>query len=238
MRRLKTVFSAKKNGTSFQRLKKLKRRYFLMKLRKTTASKRTTYTYFFDNGDKVILEPGKSTKVCATGKIEITIDPTITEINITNLHREDDAEVRANLKHINCEDSQERQERIANKKKWAAEHPYEPNPYDKPKRIINLDAFGDDEDSQLDKSNLLYQAHMLAQDTDDDFYKEKLEIIEEYVATLPTTMQEMYDLIYKQELTQAEACMKLGLSKSTVSERVKTLENKIKKHFSDKPELF
>jgi len=88
-----------------------------MKSRKTTASKRTTYTYFFDNGDKVILEPGKSTKVCANGKIEIIIDPSITEINITYLHREDDAEVRANLKYINCEDNQERQTRIANKKK-------------------------------------------------------------------------------------------------------------------------
>ena len=209
-----------------------------MKLRKTSNSKRTTYTYFFENGDQVTLEPGVSTTIRATGHREIQIDETITEITIKQLHQMDDAGVRADLKYINCEDNQERITRIANKKKWAAEHPDEPNPYDKPKRIISLDSFGDDEDSQLDKSNLLYQAHMLAQDTDDDFYKEKLEIIEEYVATLPMTMQEMYDLIYKQELTQAEVCVKLGLSKSTVSERVKTLVNKIKKYFSEKPELF
>ena len=209
-----------------------------MSLRKTPISKRTTYTYFFENGDKVILEPGVSTTIRTTGHREIQIDETITEITIKQLHQMDDAGVRADLKYINCEDNQERITRIANKKKWAAEHPDEPNPYDKPKRIISLDSFGDDEDSQLDKSNLLYQAHMLAQDTDDDFYKEKLEIIEEYVATLPMTMQEMYDLIYKQELTQAEVCVKLGLSKSTVSERVKTLVNKIKKYFSEKPELF
>jgi RNA polymerase sigma factor (sigma-70 family) len=208
-----------------------------MKLRKTTTSKRTTYTYFFDNGDKVILEPGKSTKVCATGKIEITIDPTITEINITNLHREDDAEVRADLKYINCEDNQERQARIANKKKWAVEHPNKPNPYDKPKRIINLDAFCDDEDSQLDKSNLLYQAYELTHDTDADYYEDKLELIRNYVDTLPKSMQEIFDHIYIQELTQAEVCVKLGLSKSTVSERVKTLNKKIKEHFSEKPEL-
>jgi len=209
-----------------------------MKLRKTANSKRTMYTYLFENGDKVILEPGVSTTIRATGHREIQIDETITEITIKQLHQMDDAQIRADLKYINNEDNQERQARIANKKKWAAEHPDEPNPYDKPKRIINLDAFGDDEDSQLDKSNLLYQAHMLAHDTDDDFYKEKLEIIEEYVATLPKTMQEMYDFIYKQELTQAEVCEKLGLSKSTVSERVKTLQKKIIEHFSAQPELF
>jgi RNA polymerase sigma factor (sigma-70 family) len=209
-----------------------------MKLHKTSASKRTTYTYFFDNGDKVILEPGKSTKVCATGRVEITIDPTITEISITYLHREDDAEVRADLKYINCEDNQERQERISNKKRWATEHPDEPNPYDKPKRIINLDAFGDDEKAQEDKNKLLYEASLLAHDEDADYYEYKLELIRNYVDTLPKSMQEIFDLIYIQELTQAEVCVKLGLSKSTVSERVKTLENKIKKHFSEKPELF
>lgn len=208
-----------------------------MKLRKTTASKRTTYTYFFDNGDKVILEPGKSTKVCATGKIEISIDPTITEINITNLHREDDAEVRADLKYINCEDNQERQTRIANKKKWSAEHPNDPNPYDKPKRIINLDAFGDDENAQEDKNKLLYEASLLAHDEDADYYEDKLELIRNYIDTLPKSMQDIFDLIYIQELTQAEVCVKLELSKSTVSERVKTLNKKIKEHFSEKPEL-
>ena len=209
-----------------------------MKLRKTANSKRTMYTYLFENGDKVILEPGVSTTIRATGHREIQIDETITEISIKQLHQMDDAEVRADLKYINCEDNQERQARIANKKKWAVEHPNEPNPYDKPKRIINLDAFGDDENTQEDKNKLLYEAFLLAHDEDADYYEDKLELIRKYVDTLPETMQEMYDLIYIQELTQAEVCVKLGLSKSTVSERVKTLENKIKKHFSEKPELF
>jgi RNA polymerase sigma factor (sigma-70 family) len=197
-----------------------------------------TYTYIHPNGDKVIVGEGKMTTIYASGDVFVQIDDSITEITIKQLHQMDDAEVRADLKYINCEDNQERKTRIANKKKWATEHPDEPNPYDKPKRIINLDAFGDDENSQLDKNNLLYQAYELTHDTEDDYYREKLEIIEEYVSTLPETMQEMYDLIYIQKLTQAEVCVKLGLSKSTVSERVKTLENKIKKHFSEKPELF
>jgi RNA polymerase sigma factor (sigma-70 family) len=208
-----------------------------MKLRKTTASKRTTYTYIFDNGDRVILEPGVSTTIRATGHSEIQIDETITEITIKQLHQMDDAEVRADLKYINCEDNQERKTRIANKKKWAAEHPDEPNPYDKPKRIINLDAFGNDEKPQEDKSKFLYEASLLAHDEDADYYEDKFELIRNYVDTLPKSMQKIFDLIYIQELTQSEVCMKLALSKSTVSERVKTLENKIKKHFSEKPEL-
>ena len=209
-----------------------------MKLRKTANSKRTMYTYLFENGDKVILEPGVSTTIRATGYREIQVDETITEITIKQLHQMDDAQIRADLKYINCEDNQERQARIANKKKWAAEHPDEPNPYDKPKRIINLDAFSEDENAQEDKNKLLCEASLLAHDEDADYYEDKIELIRNYVYTLPKSMQEIFDLIYIQELTQAEVCVKLGLSKSTVSERVKTLENKIKKYFSDKPELF
>ena len=208
-----------------------------MKLRKTPASKRMTYTYYFDNGDKVILEPGKSTKIYASGTRFVKIDESITDTTIMELHRYDDAEVRSNLKYINIEDNHERQERIANKKKWAIEHPYESNPYDKPDRIISLDAFGDDEDAQEDKSKLLHKASLQASRSDEDFYNDKLEMIREYVATLPETMQELFDLIYIKELKQSEVCEMLGLSKSTVSERVKTLQKKIIKHFSEQPEL-
>ena len=95
----------------------------------------------------------------------------------------------------------------------------------------------DDDNAQEDKNKLLYEASILAHDEDADYYEDKLEMIRNYVDTLPKSMQEIFDLIYIQELTQAQVCVKLGLSKSTVSERVKTLNKKIKEYFSKKPEL-
>ncbi len=210
-----------------------------MKLRKTPESQRMTYTYFHANGEKVIFEPGKCTTVSATkGIVSVVIDDSITELTIMDLHRLDDAEVRSNLKYINYEDNQERKTRIANKKAWAVEHPNEPNPYERPNKIISLDAFGDDDDSLNDKSRLLFEASMNVDQEDDDYYEEHLKLIRDYVDTLPKSMQELFNLIYIEELSQAEVCARLGVSKSTVSERVKTLESKIKKQFSKKTELF
>jgi len=210
-----------------------------LKLRKTPESQRMIYTYFYSNGEKVILEPGKCTTVSATkGIVSIVFDDSITELTIMELHRQDDADVRSNLKYINCEDNQERKTRIANKKAWAIEHPNEPNPFERPNKIISLDAFGEDDDSLNDKSRLLYQASMNVEQENDDYYKEKLELIKDYIATLPKSMQELFNLIYIEELSQTEVCVRLGVSKSTVSERVKRLEEKITKEISEKPELF
>lgn len=210
-----------------------------MKLRKTPESQRMTYTYFYANGDKVILEPGKSTTVSATkGIVSVVVDESITELTIMELHRQDDAEVRSNLKYINCEDNQERKTRIANKKAWTIEHPNEPNPFERSKKSMNFDAFSDDDDSLADKSKLLYQASMNVDQEEDDYYEEKLELIKELVATFPKSMQRLFNLFYIEELSQTEVCVILGVSKSTVSERVKRLEEKIKKEISEKPELF
>jgi len=208
-----------------------------MNLRKTPVTKRMTYTYFFANGDKVILEPGKSTKVFASGTRFVEIDDSITDTTIMDLHRFDDAEVRTNLKYINCEDNQERQARIESKKKWAEDHQDEPNPYDKPNRIVSLDAFDGNDGLKTEKNKLLYKASLNAERENANDYEEQPEVIRGYVSSLPESMQVLFDLIYIRELKQSDVCVKLGLSKSTVSERVKTLEKKIIEHFSEKPEL-
>ena len=203
-----------------------------MKTRKTFTNQRQTYTYHFDNGDKVIIEPGKSTTIYASGGSTVVIDETITDVTIKRLHLNDDAEVRANLKYINCEDEKNRRNRIENKKQWAKDHPEQPqelNPYNHPERILSLDFFGSNCDEDSDKSRLQYQ---IAKEADsDNWLKEKMVEVREFVATLPETMQQTYDLIFVKGYKQCEMCKMLGLTKGTVSERVKTLEKKIKEKF-------
>lgn len=115
-------------------------------------------------------------------------------------------------------------------------HIFTDNPYEKPQRIISLDAFGDDEESQSDKSRLMFEASKIM-DKNCDECDSRLQLIRDYVSTLPKTMQDLYNFIYIKGLKQSEVCKELGLSKSTVSERVKLLEMKIINHFKEYPEL-
>ena len=82
-----------------------------MKLRKTPKSERTTYTYYFDNGDKIILEPGKQTTIRASGYVSVKVDDSITELAIAQMHKDDDKEVESNLNYINCETRAEAEKR-------------------------------------------------------------------------------------------------------------------------------
>ena len=144
-----------------------------MKTRKTSSNQRQTYTYHFDNGDKVIIEPGKSTTIYASGGSAVVIDETITDVTIKKFHLCDDAEVRSNLKYINCEDEKNRKKRIGNKKQWAKDHPEQPqelNPYNHPERILSLDFFGSNGDEDSDKSRLQYQ---IAKEADSDNWLEE-----------------------------------------------------------------
>lgn len=86
-----------------------------MKLRKTPISERKSYTYEFDNGDKSIIEPGKTTFISASGDVSIQFDESIKDDTIKGLHLDDDALVKSNLKYINCEDNKTRNIRIEKK---------------------------------------------------------------------------------------------------------------------------
>lgn len=205
-----------------------------MKTRKTPWSERMTYTYHFDNGDRVTLSPGKSTTISASGKVSVSIDEGITEVTIKRLHQRDDAEVRNNLKQITCESPKERERRLAEKKRWAEGHPEYPeseNPYANAPRVISLDAHFGDPSFQEDKSRILEDASLSYQEGEEELDDRAISV-REYVSTLPATMRQLYDLLYVRGLKQAEVCRLLGLSKSTVSERTKTLESKIRGHFS------
>ena len=227
-----------------------------MKLRKTPAKNRfrqeadgtkvPVYTMYFNNGDRVTYEPGKATTIYATGRVSVQLDDEITEITIKQLHRADDAEVESNLNHVHCETRDMRKEREAKKKEWALAHPdasEEDNPYKPQFRLRSFDykpKGKDGDEVREDCSELEYEAATYQEECVDDVIDESeeesprskyIEMIRAYVATLPKSQQELYQLIYVEGLSQTEVCERLCLSKSTVSERCKTLENKLIKKF-------
>lgn len=109
-----------------------------------------------------------------------------------------------------------------------SKRPKELNPYNHPQRIIEIDFFGFN-DENFDKSRLQFEAVMSFRR--DEELNEEIRVLREFVATLPKIMQQTYDLIFIKGYKQSEMCKKLGLSKSTVSERVKNLEKNIKENF-------
>ena len=224
-----------------------------MKLRKTPANKRfrqeedgtrvPIYTMYFDNGDKVTYEPGKATSITASGQVSVQFDDEITEITIKQLHRDDDAEVESNLNMARCETRGMRQEREAKKREWAKAHPDasdEENPYRAQFKLRSFD-YKPNDDYDDDHSQLQYEAATKQQedleDITDETYeedsvrKEHIEMIRAYVATLPKSQQELYQMVYVEGLTQAQICEKLKKSKGNISERCKLLEEKLFKKF-------
>lgn len=203
-----------------------------MKLRKTPLWQRDTYTYRFDNGDWSVVSIGKVTSF-HDGTISVSNDASITKEVISHLHKLDDKEVRENLRTINFEDKPMMKERIAKKKKWDEEHPYEENPYDKPPKMIYLNKFTPD--ATLDMiDNFLYHNSLNEEDeiAEEERIEELRKQVEDYVSTLYPSMQELYQLLYVQGMNQKEICEKLNLAKNTVSQRKKVLDRKIFKKFS------
>ena len=203
-----------------------------MKLRKTPLWQRDTYTYRFNNGDWSVVSVGKVTSF-HDGTISVSNDVSITNELISYLHKLDDKEVRENLRAINFEDKPMMKERIAKKKQWDEEHPYEDNPYDKPIKVISLNAFTPD--ATLDMiDNFLY--HNSPDEEDEIAKEERIEElrkqVEDYVSTLYPSMQELYQLFYVEGLSRMEICKRLNIDKTTISRRINLLNEKIFKKFS------
>lgn len=212
-----------------------------MKLRKTPAKQRyraeadgtktPIYTMYFENGDKVIFEPGKATTVYATGGICVQIDEEITELSIKKLHSDDDSFVESNQNMVHCETRGMRKIREEKRRQWIVEHPEaseDENPYKAQSKLVSFD-FNPNEDIDEDCTKLEYEASIKQieeTETETDFKVEK-EMVHAYVATLPKSQKELYVLLYINGLTQAEICEKLNLTRGTVSKRVKTLNEKL-----------
>ena len=212
-----------------------------MKLRKTPQSERTTYTYYFDNGDKIILEPGKATTIRSSGYVSVQVDDSITELTIAQMHRDDDKEVESNLNYINCETRADAEKRRRLKKEWDEAHKDEfgfvhgENPYEKPRRLESLDAFYDEDGFSEDKSRILYDIATQIERDNEDPYEEVREAVRSFVSTLPASMQELYQLLYVEEYKPVEAAKILGIKDGTLSERRKLLKEKIEKYLKDNP---
>ena len=212
-----------------------------MKLRKTPKSERTTYTYYFDNGDKIILEPGKATTIRASGYVSVKVDDSITELTIAQMHKDDDKEVESNLNYINCETRADAEKRRKLKKEWDEDHRDEfgfvhgENPYEKPRRLESLDAFHGEDDFDEDKSKILYEIATQQERDNEDPYIEIREAVRSFVSTLPDSMKELYRLLYIEEYKAVEAAKILGIKEGTLSERKKLLKEKIKKYLKDNP---
>lgn len=202
-----------------------------MKLRKTPLRQRDVYIYRFENGDKSIVSIGKVTSY-HNGICNVSYDSSITAETIKLLHKADDKEVRENVKAITFEDNTMRKERLANKKKWDVEHPEMINPYDKPPKVIRLETITSN--TTIDEiDNFLYQN---SNEDDDSSELERIEsltkLVEDFVKTLNSSMQELYDLLYIQGLNQNQISKKLNLTRGTVSIRKKRLDRKIFENFS------
>ena len=205
-----------------------------MKLRKTPLWQRDTYIYRFNNGDWSVVSVGKVTSF-HDGSITVSNDASITKELISYLHKLDDKEVRENLRAINFEDKPMMKERIAKKKQWNKEHPYEENPYDRPVKVISLNAFTPD--ATLDMiDNFLYHNSLDEEGkiAEEERIKALVDQVDAYVATFSERRQLIYRYYFKDNLTQEEIAHKLGVSENAVKMTIKKMKKAISKKFSGK----
>ena len=217
-----------------------------MRLLKTPANKRfrqeedgtktPIFTVYFDNGDKVIYEPGKATTVYAKGGSLVQIEEGITELTIMQLYNDEDNEINQNIRDSHCETAGMEKARLAKRAEWVREHPDaddSDNPYNATHKLVSLD-YQPSDDFDSDHSTLeheIVKKQQEEEDSGDDERDQYIEMIHAYVATLPKSQQELYQIHYVEGLNQTRICEKLHLSKSTVSERCKTLSQKLFKKF-------
>jgi RNA polymerase sigma factor (sigma-70 family) len=218
-----------------------------MKFKKTPTGKRfkitkdgnnmMIYEMVFDNGDKVVYETGKVTIYYAQGRTIIQYDENITQQWIKQLHSFDDAEVDSNLNEIRCETRGMRKEREAKKRKWLKENPFcnlENNPYIPMTKLLNIDSCSNDDfindHSKIEFEAIKYQEKIESSPNQNDELKIR---VRNFISTLPKKQQTLYRMVYIDGLKQSEICKKLGLSKSTISEQCKKLEQIIMHKFKN-----
>jgi DNA-directed RNA polymerase specialized sigma subunit, sigma24 homolog len=179
-----------------------------MKFRKTPLKQRGTYKYYDENGKLIAkLIPG--------------VDG-VTELDILEYHRADDREVYNNIKNARPKMTDEEKQQY---KDWEEQSDW--RMFDK-NWTVSIDALSEEGNSS-DKSDIWVQVHNRQQEIDE--VDPMIERLHEVVMMLTPEQQELYRLVYIEEIPQVQIAEKLGITKQALQSRLNKIKTKIKKIF-------
>ena len=174
-----------------------------LRVRKTPAAKRTTYTYPIYDGSTITLIPGK--------------DGIIEEF-IVLLHHLDDAEVRNNLKNGRPELTAEEKQAV---KEWENAHPGEKAPRN---WNLSIDYVMSDDEHDSEKATI-------ENIPDGSEVSPEVEMLRAAVETMSERQKQVYELHYLRGFNVKETAAILGMSSPTVTAHKKRIVEIIKKFF-------
>ena len=178
-----------------------------LKTRKTHQNKRSSYIYEFVDGTKMVIETGENG---------------VTEIDIKKLHQADDREVYNNIKNSRPKMTDEEKKQHND---WEEQSDW--RMFDK-NWNLSIDALESD-DGCNDKSKLWHQAYNRQQEIEE--VNPMIERLHEVVMMLTPDQQELYSLVYVEELPQVQIAEELGITKQALHSRLKKIHAKIEKLF-------
>ena len=196
-----------------------------MKLHKTRRNQRETYKYFDESGNVICeIKPGEND---------------VTEANIHRLHLLDDAEVRSNLKYRHGD----LKEQKALAEKWKQDYiewfekRYHRMPTEDEIAIAMEDAVPDNwiasieeltgdgnEDGLGDKAGFLYTL-----DEHDRKLPADVERLNEVIAAMPESWQEIYELKYIKDYSNCDIAKMRGVTESAIRKTLGKITETISK---------
>lgn len=178
-----------------------------MRFYKTNSNYRTTYTYKSATGEKITFAPGDA-------------DGEVTAELIKFLHSLDDSEIYNNRKNCRPPLSDEEKAMI---REWEESHPGEEVPKN---WTMSLDAFSEDADSDMDRSDLMKEIYDRSHA--EDYVASRLrDIIDE----MPYKQRQAFALVELDGYSMTEAADKLGCSIANVSKLIARAKEYIKNNY-------
>jgi len=172
-----------------------------LRIRKTPTNQRTSYTYIYADGQKIVLHPGKEN---------------VTEVDIKLLHSSDDAEVYNNIKNGRPEPTEKAKQQM---REWEEHHPGEKAPSN---WNVSLDAPISEEDSTPLSEMIPAPEKTVSPD---------VERLREIVDTMTERQQQVYYLHYIAGFNVKETAAILGMSSPAITKCKKRIIEIIKENF-------